>query len=112
MGHAGPNTVELALLASTENPQVAAALQRVTDRRLSYLAALFAEMGFDADESRRRALLAYRTYLGHAQLARTAPAAVPTGPHREAYLESVLAALTRTRPDALHPNQSRSQADR
>ncbi len=28
MGHAGPNTVELALLASTENPQVAAALQR------------------------------------------------------------------------------------
>ena len=94
MGHAGPNTVELALLASTENPQIAAALQRVTDRRLSYLAALFAEMGFDADESRRRALLAYTTYLGHAQLARTAPAAVPTGPHREAYLESVLAALT------------------
>lgn len=93
MGHAGPNTVELALLASAEDPQVAAALQRVTERRLGYLAGLFAELGFDADEARRRALLAYTTYLGHAQLARTAPAAVPVGAQREAYLESVLAAL-------------------
>jgi AcrR family transcriptional regulator len=42
----------------------------------------------------RRALLAYTTYLGHAQLARTAPDAVaPGGPERQAYLDSVLAAL-------------------
>lgn len=94
MGHAGPNTVELALLASADDPQVAAALQRVTERRLRYLAGLFAEMGFDPGESRRRALLGYTTYLGHAQLARTAPAAVPVGPQREAYLEALLTALT------------------
>lgn len=94
MEHAGPNTVELALLASAEDPQVAAALQRVTGRRLSYLAGLFAELGFVADEARRRALLSYTSYLGHAQLARTAPAAVPVGPQRDAYLELVLTSLT------------------
>lgn len=95
MGHPGPDTVELALLASVEHPQVAAALQRVTERRIAYLSSLFREMGFDVDESRRRALLAYSTFLGHIQLARTAPAAVLSGPERDAYLESLLAALTR-----------------
>lgn len=94
MGHAGPNTVELALLASADDPEVAAALRRVTEQRLRYLAGLFTELGFDADESGRRALVAYTTYLGHAQLARTAPAAVPVGARRDAYLESVLATLT------------------
>lgn len=98
LGHAGPNTVELALLASADDPLVAAALQRVTERRLCYLAGLFTELNFDADESRRRALLAYTTYLGHAQLTRTAPAAVPVGPHREAYLQSVLTTLTGNAP--------------
>jgi hypothetical protein len=39
-------------------------------------------------------LLAYTTYLGHAQLARTVPDAVPEGgPERQAYLDSVLEAL-------------------
>jgi len=94
MGYAGTHSVELALLASAADPVVAAALQRVTDRRLDYLAGLFAELGFDTDEARRRAVLAYTSYLGHAQLARTAPAAVPSTAQGEEYLRSVLAALT------------------
>jgi AcrR family transcriptional regulator len=94
LGHVGPFTVELALLASADHPLVAPTLRRVTRRRIDYLTELFAELGFDRERAGRRALLAYTTYLGHAQLARTAPDAVPTaGQDRQAYLESVLAAL-------------------
>ena len=93
IGHAGPQTVELALLAWADDPVVAPILRRVTKRRLSYLAQLFDDLGFDHQEAERRALLAYTTYLGHAQLARTAPDAVPSGSAR-AYLESLLTALT------------------
>ncbi|MGI8847160.1 MAG: TetR/AcrR family transcriptional regulator [Candidatus Dormibacteria bacterium] len=94
MGHAGPQAVELALLASADDPMVAPILCRVTERRISYLTRLFREMDFDDQEAGRRALLAYTTYLGHAQLARTAPRAVPRGSARQAYLDSVLTALT------------------
>jgi len=93
MTHAGPNSVELALLASMADPRVAAALERVTQRRLDYLAELFGQCGLPPDDARRRALLAYTSYLGHAQLARTAPGSVPVGDEREAYLQSVLTAL-------------------
>ncbi len=93
MTHAGPNSVELALLASMADPRVAAALERVTTRRLGYLAELFGQCGLPPDDARRRALLAYTSYLGHAQLARTAPGSVPVGEEREAYLQSVLSAL-------------------
>jgi AcrR family transcriptional regulator len=95
MAHAGPNSVELALLASASDPLVAAALQRVTDRRLDYLTRLFIELGFDEPASRHRALLAYTTYLGHAQLSRIAPSAVPVGQDRTAHLQTVLTALLR-----------------
>ena len=54
-------------------------LARVTRRRLDYLAALFAELGFDAADAGRRALLAYTAYLGHAQLAHATPELTPRG---------------------------------
>ena len=95
MRFAETHSVELALLASAADPMVATALQRVTDRRLDYLAGLFDELGFDAAGARHRALLAYASYLGHAQLARAAPASVSSAADREAYLRSVLAALIR-----------------
>ena len=94
IGHTGPQTVELALLASADDPVVAPILRRVTKRRITYLTRLFSELDFDDQEAGRRALLAYTTYLGHAQLARTAPRAVPSGSARRTYLESVLTALT------------------
>jgi len=94
LGRSGPFRVELALLASSEDPLVAPTVRRVTQRRIDYLTGLFTELGFDRIQADRRALLAYTTYLGHAQLARTAPDAVPRGGGaRQAYLDSVLAAL-------------------
>lgn len=90
---ASGNPVELALLSSAAHPQVAAALHRVTERRMEYVARLFAELGFPPEEARRRSLLAYSTYLGHAQLAHSVPQLLPEGEERRRYLESAMAAL-------------------
>jgi AcrR family transcriptional regulator len=104
LGRSGPFSVELALLASAEDPLVAPTVQRVTERRIAYLRSLFRELGFDEVRADRQALLAYTTYLGHAQLARTVPDAVPRGgTARAAYLESVLATLLRREPDPAPP---------
>ena len=94
LGRSGPFTVELNLLASAEDPLVAPTLRRVGRRRMDYLTELFASLGMDPGTARLRALLAYTMYLGHAQLARTDPDAVPApGPARQTYLDSVLATL-------------------
>jgi hypothetical protein len=61
---------------------------------MDYLTNLFVALGMDSVTARRRALLAYPMYSGHAQLARTDPGAVPApGPARQTYLDSVLATL-------------------
>lgn len=86
--------VELALQPSAEHPLVAPVLARVTRRRLDYLAAAFTDLGFGAEQARRRALLAYTAYLGHAQLARAAPAEIPHGPDLRAYVADTITALT------------------
>ncbi|MEU1309586.1 TetR/AcrR family transcriptional regulator [Streptomyces cinnamoneus] len=92
---ASRDPIELALLATSTHPQVAAALQRVTERRVGYLAGLFAELGFPPDEARRRALLAYSAFLGHVQLAHAVPGTLPHGADRSPYLDSVIDALLR-----------------
>jgi AcrR family transcriptional regulator len=87
--------VELALQSSTDNPLVAAALRRVTDRRLDYLAALFIQLGFPPAAARRRALLAHSIYLGQAQLIRSTPAALPATPAaRRAHLADAIHTMT------------------
>lgn len=86
-------SIELALQPAAAHPPVAAALARVTRRRLGYLATLFGELGFATDEARRRGTLAYTAYLGHAQLAHATPGVVPEGPPTEDYVTTVLTAL-------------------
>ncbi|MFE2878468.1 TetR/AcrR family transcriptional regulator [Streptomyces roseus] len=82
--------LEVRLLAAGDHPEVAAALARVTERRIGYLAHLFELLGFPAPEARHRGFFAYTSYLGHAQVAHAVPGAVPTDP---AYLAAVTAAL-------------------
>ncbi len=65
-------------------------LGRVTERRVAYVAQLFAEAGFPEPEARRRGLLAYSVYLGHAQLAHSVPAALPMGEELTRYLDRAL----------------------
>jgi AcrR family transcriptional regulator len=84
-----------ALLADARHPAVAPVLARVTETRIAAVERLFADMGFPGNEARRRALLAYSAYLGHAGLAHSTPEVLPAdaGERRE-YLEHVLAVLT------------------
>jgi AcrR family transcriptional regulator len=87
--------VELALQASADDPLVAAALRRVTERRLGYLATLFGRLGFTPAQARRRAVLAHSIYLGQAQLIRSSPELLPQSTAaRRAQLDDALAAMT------------------
>ncbi|WP_431775756.1 TetR/AcrR family transcriptional regulator [Streptomyces cucumeris] len=92
---AADDTLEVSLLATANHPQVAAALGRVSDRRIGYLARLFTELGFPPEEARRRGLLAYTSYLGHTQLVHAVPRSLPADAERTRYLESVIATLLR-----------------
>ncbi|MGW2649680.1 TetR/AcrR family transcriptional regulator [Streptomyces sp. NPDC001393] len=87
--------LEVALLATAKHPQVAVALRRVTERRVAYVAQLFADLGFPEPEARRRGLLAYTVYLGHAQLGHAVPSVLPPeeGGEFGAYLHEVLEVL-------------------
>lgn len=91
---AGPQSVEMALLAASADPSVAPVLRRVTERRLGYLTELFLGLDFDEQQARRRALRAYSTYLGYAQLARTAPDLLPAGDEIDAVLTDLLDSVT------------------
>ncbi|MGW8399255.1 TetR/AcrR family transcriptional regulator [Streptomyces lydicus] len=92
---AAEDPLEVSLLATAGQPRVAAALARVTERRIGYVASLFAELGFPEDEARRRALLAYTAYLGHTQLGHAVPRSLPAGAARERYLDVVIDMLVR-----------------
>jgi AcrR family transcriptional regulator len=92
---AARDRIELALLATADHPTVQPVLDRVTRRRVDFAARLFRRLGFPRAEARRRALLAYSAYLGHAQLVHATPHLLPhTQAARRVYLDDVLAALT------------------
>jgi AcrR family transcriptional regulator len=92
------DSVYVALIATADHPAVAPVLTRITQQRLEYTAALFRDIGFSAREARYRSLLAYSAHLGHTELARSAPDALPRGrADQEAYLQHVVTALTTPR---------------
>src|ERR1700761_2471100 len=68
---------QLRLLAAADHPDVSAALNRATRRRVAYVARLLREAGQPSGVATRRATLAYATYLGHAQLAHFTPGLLP-----------------------------------
>ena len=73
----GQSPGELLLLAGTEHPDVAAAVERVTRRRIDYVARLLRSAGLTPAVAQRRATLAYAAYIGYAQLARSVPSVLP-----------------------------------
>jgi AcrR family transcriptional regulator len=92
---AARDRIELALLATADHSTVRPVLDRVTRRRIDFAAELFQRLGFPRADANRRALLAYSTYLGYAQLVHATPQLLPqTQTARRAYLNDVLAALT------------------
>jgi AcrR family transcriptional regulator len=92
------DSVYVALIATADHPAVAPVLARITAHRIAYTAALFRDIGFPAREARYRSLLAYSAHLGHTELARSAPGALPQArADREAYLRHVVTTLTTPR---------------
>jgi AcrR family transcriptional regulator len=106
---AARDRIELALLATAEHPTVQPVLDRVTRRRVDFTAGLFGRLGFPRAHAKRRALLAYSAYLGHAQLVHATPQLVPSGrAAKRAYLNDVLVALTSRPERQLDPAQQRT----
>lgn len=86
--------IEMALLASADDPVVGPVLARVTRERLAYLVSLYRQLGLDDDAASHRAVLALSTYLGHVQLAHVASEVLPAGEERwEDHVDTVVAAL-------------------
>lgn len=77
IGLSREDRIEVALLATAEDPLVAPVIQRATERRVSYVASLYEMLGLPETEARRRALLAVSVYVGHVQLAHAAPNTLP-----------------------------------
>lgn len=85
---------EMTLLAAAGDPAVAAALRRVTGRRITYMARVFEELGLARATARSHALIAYNAYLGYLQLAHASPEVLPHEPAaRKRYLNDLLSAL-------------------
>ncbi|WP_433627692.1 TetR/AcrR family transcriptional regulator [Nocardia sp. CA-120079] len=76
--YAATGRIELALLASADQPSVAATLRRVADRRIEYVAELLRELGLNAEQARTRAVVAVSIYHGFNQLARVSPDTLPS----------------------------------
>jgi AcrR family transcriptional regulator len=67
------------LLRDARHPAVAAALERVTRRRLDYITAQLTELGTPQPEAARRAAVAYAAYVGWWQLRTLVPDVAPRG---------------------------------
>lgn len=85
---------QLLLLGCAGQPDVTAALERTTTRRIGYVSRLLRDTGLTPAVADLRATLAYAAYLGHAQLAHTTPAALPrTSRARKELIEELAAVL-------------------
>jgi AcrR family transcriptional regulator len=69
----------VALARDVRHPAVAAALERVTRRRIDYITAQLTELDMPGPEAARRAAVAYAAYVGWWQLRGLVPDVVPHG---------------------------------
>jgi AcrR family transcriptional regulator len=64
---------EIALLANPGHPAATAAVRRVAQRRITYIAEQLENLGWDQGEAQDRAVVMYYTYVGYLQMAHVAP---------------------------------------
>lgn len=83
---------EISLYLDAERDGVSDQVRGVTERRVTYVASALAEMGVEADEARRRALIAVAGALGLELLARGGAGALLG--NRAELVRSVLGAMT------------------
>lgn len=88
-----PHRIYAALLKALDHPQVIPLMQKVTQRRMDFLAHAYRQAGLDRAAAQHRARLAYAAYVGFLQM--NLNLGVPRLSHDEyeAYVEHVIAAL-------------------
>ncbi len=91
--HPGESDPVVALFRDRDDPRVAAALERVTRRRLSYVVKLLVGCGVRRAEAQRRATLAYAAYIGWWQLRAVVPDTTPTGRRARPFAEILMRML-------------------
>ena len=74
----------LALAAATSEVEIGPVFQRAVERRISYLARCFEELGFSVP--RHRALVAFSEYVGIMHTIRDAPESMPKKPDFDAFV--------------------------
>jgi AcrR family transcriptional regulator len=85
---------DVALLAQLSDSRVREAVERVSARRIAYVARLLRQAGLSPTVSRRRAVFAYSAFLGHLQLIRQLPELVSgLAGSTERYVDDVLRSL-------------------
>jgi AcrR family transcriptional regulator len=84
---------DAALLGAATHPLVKPVVDRVTRRRLDYIAQAYAQLGFSRPDARRRALLFYSSYLGLFAYLRVGLGRTFSDAEMRAYTEQVLEAL-------------------
>lgn len=82
-------TVIIALMAATEDPDVAGALARAADARLALLRHVFTELGASRAVARDLAIIAYSHYLGLAQLRTHSPHLLETPARIRAHVRAL-----------------------
>lgn len=90
--------IYLALCAVPDDPRVGPVLQRVTTRRIDYLADAFAELGLAPQAARQRATLVYSGYVGYLQLQAQRLVPERDEPEFDAYVEHVIDSLITPAP--------------
>ena len=85
--------IHAALCAASDDPRVRPVLERVTQRRLDYLAKAFRELGLDAEAARHRARLTYTSYVGYIQLQTRGMAPERGSDEFEAYVQHAIETL-------------------
>lgn len=94
VGASRGDMIEVALLASADDPLVAPVMRRVTERRVQYVASQYEELGLVQAEARSWALLAVGVYLGHLQFAHAASGVLPAEPETwQQHLDQMLTVL-------------------
>jgi AcrR family transcriptional regulator len=90
----GPWTrLSLTISAAANDPVVRPVLQRVSKRRIDFVARCYRQLGFSGQDARHRARLAYAAYLGFLHLSREAPKVVSNRADFAAYVEHVIGTL-------------------
>lgn len=90
---------EIALLANPAHPAATAAVRRVADRRVTYIAEQLEKLGWDQGQARDRAVVLYYIYAGHLQMAHLAPDVIGHDARRR-QIHLILGTLVARRPSA------------